>query len=75
MNSINAGLSMLFISLMFFACNGPDYAVGDCIQRPDDVSAYKVEKVIDGKYKLLHLGTQQIETFDSVNGFVKSACK
>lgn len=74
MSSINFALTMLFLSQMF-SCNGPDYAVGDCIQRPDDVSAYKVEKVIDGKYELLHLGTQQIETFDSVNGFVKSACQ
>lgn len=75
MKSINMSLILLFISLAFYACNGQEYKVGDCIQRPDDVSAYKVEKVSDGKFELLNLATQEIELFDSVNGFVKSACQ
>ncbi|MDA8791865.1 hypothetical protein N9N67_01395 [Bacteriovoracaceae bacterium] len=74
MPSINISLILLFTSLIFFACNNQTFSVGECVQRPDDVSAYRIEKINGGKYELLHLGTQETELFDSLNGFLKSSC-
>lgn len=63
------------IILLSVACNTTKFKVGECIQKPDSVTAFKVTEVKESGYVLLNTFDQNTLVIDSSDSsWMKSSC-
>jgi len=67
-------LILIYLSFVLSSCFSPQFKVGDCIQKPDESSVWKVESFKDGISQLSLFNNNDKKEATLPGGYIKTKC-